>query len=377
MKLLEKLQTIRAIKTHKEEGFTLVEIMVAVIVIAILAGISVPLFSAQQRNAVEASLKQDLRNAGIIMRTEAQSTPAGRMISYLPSYATQTGNNRVTLDAGKSNIFNYCLVGINPDINVTLYYASYTGKISSDPCPTLPSATLAPPSGGGSTPGGSTPTTGPNAGIDPNSFTAEQKEKFKTKKVVLVSSGNSAVSSRNQIASFLVDGYGFQAVDQMNESAFLANSATDLKNKYEMVVFYFSAWAPGSDIMARAYEYYNIGGKVLHDGNDTGPSHSPFIATTFAPGESAAMFTPTFNQGLKPTFPYTFSATAFASDSSWVCPITLANGAVSIAEDTIKGRQCITLYAASNSSGGRWVAASYFYNGIQSPVKAGIDWLHA
>lgn len=377
MKIIQKVKATRQL--NADEGITLLEIMVAVIVIGILAAIIVPLFGHQQKAAIEASIKQDLRNAGVVMRTESTKTPSGRMLSYLPSYASQSAVNEVTLDRDKSNEFNYCLVGYNPEIGSTFYYSSSTGKISTQPCPSLPTnygngnTAVRPPVSGGN---GSvtTPTVpNPNAGYDPNSFTVAQKEALKNEKVIMVSSGNVSSAGRTEIADWFV-AYGFKEVSQLTESQFLALTPEELK-KTKLVILNYRAWGVPGNIASKAYEYYNAGGLVIHDGNDTSSASSPFIATDTSMGTASAMFKPTFNQGLSPVFPYTFQATAFASDSNWRCVLTLQNGAVAVADHVVNNRTCITLYAAASPSGGKWVGATYFYNGIQSPIKSSVDWL--
>ena len=129
--MLARLQKMR-----EEEGFTLIELLVVMIIIGILAAIAIPLFLNQRKNAVDASIKSDLRTLANEMESQYTDTQA------YPTALTQSGTS-VTVGTATDRVSNnntftltlntagtaYCLVGSDTKATHNWVYVSSQGGL--------------------------------------------------------------------------------------------------------------------------------------------------------------------------------------------------------------------------------------------------------
>lgn len=365
-------QKFREAKQLSEEGFTVLELIIVVVIIGILASIAIPLFANQSRNGIEATLKSDMRNAAMVIMTEA-SKNQGRMPQWLPNYATKSPDNIVSVVANRSNQYVFCLQGQNPNTTTVYYYSSATGQLSETACPSVANGGV----GGNPITGGGTPAPGtPSTSL---SWTEKKEIEAPTRKALylpIVHVDHSAARSNAVRLQILSQGY-YSEVRQVTHSEFLAMSDAEF-NSYHTVITYHNAWSTPQEVSDRLTAFYNQGGKVMQDGNDNEAGKNPLIDTFHLSTYSSRLdYSPTKNTGLSPAFPYTFSeGSYYAGDAGWRCITGLKGGGVPVAETNVGGSTCAIVYAGTNSNGGRWVAHSRFINLDSGVGQASIDWLN-
>ena len=80
---------------NKEEGFTLIELMIVIAIIGVLAAIAIPSFISYRRRSYNSAAHSDLKNAYITARAYCADNPTGSIsgVGMLSGYGFRPSDN--------------------------------------------------------------------------------------------------------------------------------------------------------------------------------------------------------------------------------------------------------------------------------------------
>jgi type IV pilus assembly protein PilA len=117
---------MESLNTKREEGFTLVEILVVILIIGILASIAIPVFLNQRKAANSATVEADVKNAALagetwMVKHPNDVTPA--QVNFTGPTVGSYGGEEFTVSKGVSiQIVNYGRTSPGAPIGAVVVY---------------------------------------------------------------------------------------------------------------------------------------------------------------------------------------------------------------------------------------------------------------